>query len=67
MGCSGSHLLASLGGWLAILSVSYLLATLLTAIVVMPLLLNHLATIDYRDVARMGSDSFVASTWNSVW
>lgn len=62
-----AHLLASLGGWLAILSASYLLATLLTAIVVMPLLLSHLAAIDYPDVARMGSDSFVASTWNSVW
>jgi CysZ protein len=62
-----AHLLAALGGWLVILSASYLVAMILTAVVVMPLLLNHLAKVDYPDVAQMGSDSFVAASWNSVW
>lgn len=61
-----AKLLAALGGWLLILSASYLVAILLTAIVVLPLLLNHLAAVDYPDLARQGNDSFVASTWNSV-
>lgn len=34
--------LATLGAWLLMLSASYLVAMLLTAIVVLPLLLNHL-------------------------
>jgi uncharacterized protein involved in cysteine biosynthesis len=38
----------------------------LTAVLVMPLLLGYLAEVDYPDLARMGSDSVVASTWNSV-
>lgn len=62
-----AKLLAGLSGWLLILSASYLVAMLLTAIIVLPLLLNHLAAIDYPDLARMGSDSVVSSTWNSVW
>lgn len=61
-----AHLLASLGGWLGILSLTYLFAVVLTGIVVMPLLLNHLAAADYPDVVRAGSDSVIASTWNSV-
>ena len=61
-----AKLLAALGGWLLILSASYLVALLLTAIVVLPLLLNHLAAVDYPDLARQGSDSVAASTWNSV-
>ena len=61
-----AKLLAGLSGWLLILSASYLVAMLLTAIVVLPLLLNHLAAVDYPDLARQGSDSVVASTWNSV-
>ena len=60
------HLLAALGGWLVILSASYLVAMVLTAVIVLPLMLNHVAEVDYPDVARMGSDSFVAATWNSV-
>jgi hypothetical protein len=59
--------LAALGGWLIILSASYLLAVLLTAVIVLPLLLRHLAAVDYPDLAREGSDNLVASTWNSVW
>lgn len=62
-----AHLLAVLGGWVVILSATYLLATLLSAIIVLPLLLNHLAATDYPDLARMGEDSVVAGTWNSVW
>ena len=61
-----AELLAALGGWLLILSASYLVALLLTAIGVLPLLLNHLAAIDYPDLARQGSDSLIASTGNSV-
>lgn len=61
-----AKLLAGLSGWLLILSASYLLALLLAAIVVLPLLLDHLAASDYPDLARLGRDSFVASTWNSV-
>ena len=59
--------LATIGGWLLILSASYMVAMLLTAVVVLPLLLNHLAASDYPDLARMGTDSVVASTWNSLW
>ena len=61
-----AKLLAALGGWLLILSASYLVALLLTAIVVLPLLLNHLSAVDYPDLARQGSDSLIASAWNSV-
>ncbi|MBK8399829.1 MAG: EI24 domain-containing protein [Propionivibrio sp.] len=62
-----AKLLAALGGWLLILSASYLIAMLLTAVVVLPLLLKHLSATDYPDLARMGSDSVAASTWNSLW
>jgi CysZ protein len=61
-----AKVLAALGGWLLILSASYLIAILLAAIVVLPLLLKHLAAVDYPDLASMGSDSVVTSTWNSV-
>jgi len=59
--------LAALGGWLVILSASYLVAMLLTAIFVLPLMLKHVAAADYPDLAKQGQDSIVASTWNSVW
>jgi len=62
-----AHLLAALGGWLLILSASYLVAMILTAVVVMPLLLTHLSRTDYPELACMGSDSLVAATWNSLW
>ncbi|WP_263770148.1 EI24 domain-containing protein [Propionivibrio soli] len=62
-----AKVLALLGGWLVLLSASYLVAMLLTAIVVLPLMLNHVAARDYPDLVRQGRDSFVASTWNSVW
>jgi uncharacterized protein involved in cysteine biosynthesis len=59
--------LAVLAGWLAILSASYLVAMLLTAVFVLPLILGHVAARDYPDLGRLGSDSFAASAWNSVW
>lgn len=59
--------LAALAGWLLILSASYLVAMLLTAVLVLPLMLNYVAGRDYPELARLGKDSFVASTWNSVW
>src|ERR1035437_2283966 len=62
-----AKLLAALGGWMLILSASYLIALLLSAIIVLPLLLKHLSELDYPDLAQLGSDSIVAATWNSVW
>jgi hypothetical protein len=61
-----AHLLAYLGGWMAIFAVAYLTAALLAAIVILPLLLKHLSATEYRDVAPMGKDSFIAAAVNSV-
>ena len=61
-----AHILAYLGGWMAIFAAAYLLASLLSAVLILPLLLKHLAHHEYRDVAPMGADSFVAATVNSV-
>ena len=61
-----AHILAYLGGWMAIFAVAYLMASLLAAIVIMPLMLKHLSENEYRDVASMGKDSFVAAAANSV-
>ncbi len=61
-----AHILAYLGGWMAIFAVAYLTASLLAAIVIMPLMLQHLSQTEYRDVAAMGKDSFFAAAVNSV-
>jgi hypothetical protein len=61
-----AHILAYLGGWLAIFAVAYLMASLLAAIVIMPLMLKHLSQSEYRDVAAMGKDNFIAAAANSV-
>mgnify|MGYP000846226232 FL=1 len=61
-----AHILAYLGGWMAIFAIAYLTASLLAAIVIMPLMVKHLAETEYRDVAAMGQDSFVAAAVNSV-
>ena len=61
-----AHILAYLGGWMAIFACAYLTASLLAAVLILPLLLKHLANGAYRDVAAMGKDSFVAATVNSV-
>ena len=61
-----AHILAYLGGWMAIFAVAYLLALILAAVVVMPLMLRHLSRNDYSDVAAMGRDSFTAAALNSV-
>ena len=61
-----AYILAYLGGWMAIFAVAYLVASLLAAIVIMPLMLKHLSAGEYRDVAPMGKDSFVAATTNSL-
>jgi len=58
--------LAYLGGWMAIFAIAYVLASLLAAIVIMPLILKHLSESEYGDVAPMGKDSFVAAAMNSV-
>ncbi len=62
-----AHILAYLGGWMAIFALAYLTASLLAAVVIMPLLLKHLSETDYRDVAAMGKDSFVAAALNSLF
>lgn len=61
-----AYVLAYLGGWMAVFAVAYLAASLVAAIVIMPLLLKHLSASEYRDVAAMGKDSFVAASVNSV-
>lgn len=62
-----ADMLAALGGWLMILSTTYLVAILLASIVVLPMLLRHIAATQYADVARLGRDSFLASAGNSLW
>ena len=62
-----AKVLAVLGGWVVILATTYLVATLLSAIIILPLLLGHLSETDYPDLARMGSDSVMAGAWNSTW
>lgn len=62
-----AHILAYLGGWMAIFAVAYLTASMLAAIVILPLMLKHLSATEYRDVAAMGKDSFVAAAVNSVF
>ena len=59
-------LLAYMGAWMAIIACAYLTASLLAAIFVMPLLLTHIAVTDYRDVAPMGQDNFLAAAVNSL-
>ncbi len=59
-------LLAYTGAWMAIFACAYLTASLLAAVVIMPLMLKQLTETEYRDVAPMGQDSFVAATVNSV-
>lgn len=61
-----AHLLAWFGGWLAIFALAYLAASLLAAVVIMPLMLKHLSETDYRDVAAVGKDNFVAAAVNSL-
>lgn len=61
-----AHILAYMGGWMAIFAIAYLSASLLAAIVILPLILRHLSQSEYRDVAPMGKDSFVAAAVNSV-
>lgn len=58
--------MAALAGWLFILSASYAVAILLTALLVLPLMLNFIAARDYPDLARLGRDSVIESTRNSV-
>ena len=62
-----AQILAYLGGWMAVFACAYLTTSLLTALFVMPLLLRHLSATEYRDVAAMGQDSFVAAGLNSVF
>ena len=61
-----ANILAYLGGWMAIFAIAYLTASLLAAVVILPLMLKHLSANEYRDVAAMGKDSFVAAAMNST-
>jgi len=58
--------LANLGGWMAILAIAWLGAVLVASVAIMPLMLKFLAEGEYRDLAPMGKDSFVAGAANSV-
>ena len=50
-----ANILAYLGGWMAIFAIAYLTASLLAAVVILPLdALRHLSANEYRDVAAMG-------------
>lgn len=62
-----AHVLAYMGGWMAIFAVAYVTAMVVAAVAILPLMLNHLARGDYRDVAAMGRDSMLAATANSVF
>lgn len=59
--------LAWLGGWLVVFALAYLSATLLAAIFVVPLLVDEIAPRQYPALMRLGEDSFVAATGNSVF
>ncbi len=61
-----TKLLAFVGGWVLIISASYLLAVFLASVMVMPLMLNSLSETDYRDLAKLGKDNFAVSTWKSI-
>lgn len=58
--------IAHLGGYVLVLAAATLTALVLTAIFVVPLMVDHVAKHSYPDVARLGRDSFTASTWNSI-
>jgi hypothetical protein len=58
--------LAHIGVWTGIFAIAYLTASLLAAIIILPLLLKHLSATEYRDVVAKGADSFTAATVNSV-
>lgn len=62
-----AKVLAWVGGWLAVFALAYLTAMLLAAIFIVPLLVNEIGAREYPDVARMGEDSFVAATGNSLF
>ena len=61
-----AHLFAALGGWALILSLCYLVAMLLTAVLVLPLMLKDQAAARYAELAPMGNDSFIGSLWVSL-
>lgn len=61
-----AHVLAYLGGWMAIFALAYLTTSLLAALLIQPLMLRALASGPYRDVSPMGADSFVSAVGNSL-
>lgn len=61
-----ANVMAYLGGWMAIFAATYLVASMVAAIVVMPMMLKRIAAREYPDVAAMGADSFAAATGNSI-
>lgn len=53
---------------LILLPLSGILGLVAAAIFVMPLVLRHLGTRDYPDLARLGgTNAIVASVWNAIW
>lgn len=61
-----AEILAYLGGWMAIFAVAYLVALIVAAVLIMPMMLKLLAETEYRDLAAMGRDGFVAAAVNSL-
>jgi hypothetical protein len=57
---------AALGGWILIVSASYVLAVFVTAVFTLPLMLDFLSATDYADLERRGRDNAAASVWNGV-
>lgn len=58
--------LAYLGGWMAVFALTYLVASMIAAIFVMPMLLQKIASSDYPELSLQGADSFVSATGNSI-
>lgn len=61
-----AHVIAWLGGWMALLALAYLLAALFAALVTVPLMLRYLSRREYRNVAALGQESLARATVNSL-
>jgi CysZ protein len=61
-----AQLLAYIGGWMIVFALTYLTATALAAILVMPWLVDWVARREYPDLDARGRDSFLAAVGNSA-
>jgi hypothetical protein len=62
-----SLVLAHLSVWMLIFALTYLAVQLVVALAIQPWLLEAIARMEYPELARMGRDSFLASTGNSLF